>query len=158
MPVAVLVGRNTASAAELLAGDLEDYRIGRLFGETTAGCFGTSRIYRLPDGSGVWITVSALQTGIGHRDVHRVGLEPAVTVLRTRADMASGRDPVVDRAVEWLRSRVAHLSQLATFSSKVSQNRWNRGQKSRFHGVCTLYLQFGGNLVADMVSFARPQA
>lgn len=44
------------------------------------------------------------------------------------------------------------------FSSKVSQNRWNRGQKSRFHGVCTLYLQFGGNLVADMVSFARPQA
>ena len=107
MPVAVLVGRNTASAAELLAGDLEDYRIGRLFGETTAGCFGTSRIYRLPDGSGVWITVSALQTGIGHRDVHRVGLEPAVTVLRTRADMASGRDPVVDRAVEWLRTRVA---------------------------------------------------
>ncbi|MSQ42896.1 MAG: PDZ domain-containing protein [Chloroflexi bacterium] len=107
IPVAVLVGRNTASAAELLAGDLEDYRIGRLFGETTAGCFGTSRIYRLPDGSGVWITVSTLQTGIGHRDVHRVGLEPAVTVLRTRNDMASGQDPVVDRAVEWLRTRVA---------------------------------------------------
>ena len=109
MPVAILVGRNTASAAELLAGDLEDYRIGHLFGETTAGCFGTSRIYRLPDGSGVWITVSTLQTGIGHRDVHRVGLEPAVAVLRTRDDMASGHDPVVDRAVEWLRTRVAAL-------------------------------------------------
>lgn len=109
MPVAILVGRNTASAAELLAGDLEDYRIGHLFGETTAGCFGTSRIYRLPDGSGVWITVSTLQTGIRHRDVHRVGLEPAVTVLRTRDDMASGHDPVVDRAVAWLRTRVAAL-------------------------------------------------
>lgn len=107
MPVAVLVGRNTASAAELLAGDFEDYRIGRLFGETTAGCFGTSRIYRLPDGSGVWLTVSALRTGIGHRDVHRVGLEPAVTVLRTRNDLASGRDPVFEEAVEWLRLRVA---------------------------------------------------
>ncbi len=44
------------------------------------------------------------------------------------------------------------------FSSSVMEKRWNRDQKSGFHGVSTLYLQFRGILVADMVSLARPQA
>ena len=107
LPVALLVNGETASAAELLAGDFDDYGFGRLFGERTAGCFGTSRLFRLPDGSGVWITVSALQTGVARRDVHRAGLAPSIPVALRRADLAAGRDGVVDASLAWLQERLA---------------------------------------------------
>lgn len=107
LPVAVLAGADTASAAELLAGDLFDYGVGRLFGERTAGCFGTSELFRLPDGSGMWITVSALQTGLARRDVHRTGMTPAVAVPLRRADLAAGRDAVAEAAFSWLQQRLA---------------------------------------------------
>jgi C-terminal processing protease CtpA/Prc len=102
-----LVNGETASAAELLAGDFGDFGVGRLFGERTAGCFGTSRLFRLPDGSGVWITVSALQTGVARRDVHRAGLAPADPVALRRDDLAAGRDGVVDASLAWLQARLA---------------------------------------------------
>ena len=107
LPVAVLVNGETASAAELFAGDLGDYGVGRLFGERTAGCFGTSRLFRLPDGSGVWITVSALQTGVARRDVHRTGLVPSVAVALRREDLASGRDAGLEAALTWLQDRLS---------------------------------------------------
>ena len=106
LPVAVLVNGETASAAELLAGDLGDYGIGRLFGERTAGCFGTSRLFRLPDGSGMWITVSALQTGVARRDVHRSGFAPAVPIALRRDDLAAGRDGAVEASLRWLQERL----------------------------------------------------
>ena len=107
LPVALLVNGETASAAELLAGDFGDYGFGRLFGERTAGCFGTSRLFRLPDGSGMWITVSALQTGVARRDVHRIGFSPAIPVVLRRADLAAGRDSVVEASLAWLQERLS---------------------------------------------------
>jgi carboxyl-terminal processing protease len=107
LPVAVLVNGETASAAELLAGDFGDYGVGRLFGERTAGCFGTSRLFRLPDGSGVWITVSVLQTGVARRDVHRSGFAPTVPVVLRRDDLAVGRDEAVEASLAWLQERLS---------------------------------------------------
>lgn len=107
LPIAVLVNGETASAGELLAGDLGDYGIGRLFGERTAGCFGTSCLFRLPDGSGVWITVSALQTGLARRDVHRSGISPSVPIVLRRAELAAGRDDGVEASLAWLQERLA---------------------------------------------------
>jgi carboxyl-terminal processing protease len=101
-PLAVLVDRQSASAAELLAADLQEYGAARLFGSTTAGCFGTSRLFRLPDGSGLWLTVSALQSGLARRDVHRVGLDPDEAVNRTRSELASGVDGPLARALTWV--------------------------------------------------------
>jgi carboxyl-terminal processing protease len=101
-PLAVLVDRQSASAAELLAADLQEYGTARLFGSTTAGCFGTSRLFRLPDGSGLWLTVSALQSGLARRDVHRVGLDPDEAVGRTRSELASGVDGPLARALAWV--------------------------------------------------------
>jgi carboxyl-terminal processing protease len=101
-PLAVLVDRQSASAAELLAADLQEYGAARLFGSTTAGCFGTSRLFRLPDGSGLWLTVSALQSGLARRDVHRVGLDPDEAVGRTRSELSSGVDGPLARALAWV--------------------------------------------------------
>jgi carboxyl-terminal processing protease len=101
-PLAVLVDRQSASASELLAADLQEYGAARLFGATTAGCFGTSRLFRLPDGSALWLTVSALQSGLERRDVHRVGLEPDEAVARSRGELAAGVDGPLARALSWV--------------------------------------------------------
>ena len=101
-PLAVLVNSLSASASELLAADLQEYGAGRVFGETTAGCFGNSQLFRLPDGSAMWITVRALQSGLERRDVHKLGVTPDEVVRRSREDLASGRDPQLEAAVAWL--------------------------------------------------------
>ena len=105
-PLALLVDRHTASAAELLTADLQEYGVARVFGATTAGCFGTSQLFRLPDGSALWLTVRSLQSGLDHRDVHQVGVPPDEAVTRTRADLAQGADPALDHALAWLRGDV----------------------------------------------------
>jgi carboxyl-terminal processing protease len=103
-PLAVLVNSLSASASELLAADLQEYGAARIFGETTAGCFGTSQLFRLPDGSAMWITVRALQSGLARRDVHRLGVVPDESVQRTRADLAGGSDPQLAAALAWLQA------------------------------------------------------
>ncbi|HEU5315888.1 MAG TPA: S41 family peptidase [Chloroflexota bacterium] len=101
-PLAVLVNSLSASASELLAADLQEYGAGRVFGETTAGCFGNSQLFRLPDGSAMWITVRALQSGLERRDVHKLGVTPDEIVPRSREDLAAGRDPQLEAALTWL--------------------------------------------------------
>ena len=101
-PLAVLVNSLSASASELLAADLQEYGAGRVFGETTAGCFGNSQLFRLPDGTAMWITVRSLQSGLERRDVHKQGVTPDEVVRRSRDDLASGRDPQLDAALAWL--------------------------------------------------------
>lgn len=109
-PLAVLVGGNSASASELLTADLQEYGAARVFGETTAGCFGTSQLFRLPDGSGMWVTTRALQSGIERRDVHKRGVTPDVIIPLSRADLAKGSDPQLDAAVAWLREQQVSAS------------------------------------------------
>jgi carboxyl-terminal processing protease len=101
-PLAVLVNSLSASASELLAADLQEYGAGRVFGETTAGCFGNSQLFRLPDGSAMWITVRSLQSGLERRDVHKQGVTPDEVVTRSREDLAQGRDPQLEAALAWL--------------------------------------------------------
>ena len=101
-PLAVLVNSLSASASELLAADLQEYGAGRVFGETTAGCFGNSQLFRLPDGSAMWITVRSLQSGLARRDVHKQGVTPDEVVARSREDLAQGRDPQLEAALAWL--------------------------------------------------------
>lgn len=103
-PMAVLVNSLSASASELLAAGLQEYGIARVFGETTAGCFGSSSLFRLPDGTAMWITVRALQSGLERRDVHKLGVQPDEQVVRTRDDLATGRDPQLEAALSWLTS------------------------------------------------------
>jgi carboxyl-terminal processing protease len=101
-PLAVLVNALSASASELLAADLQEYGVARVFGDTTSGCFGNSQLFRIPDGSAMWITTRALQSGKERRDVHKQGVTPDEEVRRTRADLAAGDDPQLAAALAWL--------------------------------------------------------
>lgn len=79
VPLVVLIDMNSASAAEILAGAIQDYGIGTLVGTTTYGKGIVQQILSFNDGSAVKITISSYFTPNG-RNIHGVGIEPDITI------------------------------------------------------------------------------
>lgn len=77
LPMVVLVDINTASAAEILSGAIQDYGMATLVGTTTYGKGIVQSIISLYDGSAVKITVSSYYTPNG-RNIHKTGITPDV--------------------------------------------------------------------------------
>ncbi len=77
IPMVVLINENSASAAEIFAGAIQDYGIGTLVGETTFGKGIVQRIYELADGTGIKLTVAKYYTPKGN-DIHEKGIEPDI--------------------------------------------------------------------------------
>lgn len=75
----VLVNGGSASAAEILAGAIEDYGVGVLLGEPTFGKASVQTVFVLSDGSGLKITTGRYYTPRG-RSVNGTGLLPAIAV------------------------------------------------------------------------------
>jgi len=103
-PVAVLVDGFTASTSEILAGGLQDLKRARVFGERTAGAALPSQIEKLPNGDGFQYAV-ANYVSEGGRQLEGNGVTPDVAVTLDRKALSEGRDPVLDAALEWLRSQ-----------------------------------------------------
>jgi carboxyl-terminal processing protease len=78
-PLAVLVDGDTASAAEIVAGAIQDDAVGTLVGTRTFGKGLVQSVFPLPDGSAIKMTTARYTTPKG-RDIDRVGIEPDVLV------------------------------------------------------------------------------
>jgi carboxyl-terminal processing protease len=78
-PLVVLVNKYTASASEITAGALEDYRLATLIGTRTFGKGVVQSIYPLPDQGALKITTARYLTPNG-RDIQHHGIEPDVVV------------------------------------------------------------------------------
>lgn len=78
-PLAVLINGNSASASEVFAGAIQDYKIGKLVGTTSFGKGIVQTVFKLNDGSAVKLTTSEYFTPNG-RNIHGKGLEPDVEV------------------------------------------------------------------------------
>jgi carboxyl-terminal processing protease len=74
-PLVVLANRGTASAAEVLAGALQDNGRAAVAGEVTFGKGLIQTLVPLSDGSAVAVTVAQYRTPSGS-DIHRVGISP----------------------------------------------------------------------------------
>ena len=85
VPMAVLVNKGTASAAEVLAGALRDNRRAEIIGERTYGKGLIQTVFKLSDGSGLVVTVAKYQTP-GRNDINGVGITP--TSIRDVEDPA----------------------------------------------------------------------
>ncbi|HEY1728577.1 MAG TPA: S41 family peptidase [Candidatus Baltobacteraceae bacterium] len=78
-PLVVLVDKYTASAAEITAGAIQDYRVGTLVGTKTFGKGVVQSIYNLPDHSALKITTARYTTPLG-RDINKKGITPDIVV------------------------------------------------------------------------------
>jgi len=103
-PVAVLIDEVSISAAEVMAGGMQDAGTARLFGQRTAGLVLPSNVVRLANGDGLQYAMSDYQSLSG-RTLEIDGVTPDVEVPRDRAALQSGADPVLAAAVEWIRQQ-----------------------------------------------------
>lgn len=79
MPLVVLINGESASAAEIFAGAVKDYGIGRLVGTTTYGKGVVQTVTELTDGSAVKLTISQYFTPLGNT-IHEIGVSPDVEI------------------------------------------------------------------------------
>ena len=79
LPLVLLIDGSSASASEILAGAIKDYKMGTLVGTTTYGKGIVQKIFAYEDGSAAKITVSKYYTPNGY-NIHGVGIEPDVEV------------------------------------------------------------------------------
>jgi carboxyl-terminal processing protease len=80
-PLVVLVNKYTASASEITAGALQDYRLASLIGTRTFGKGVVQSIFPLPDQSALKITTARYVTPAG-RDIQHHGIEPDVAIAQ----------------------------------------------------------------------------
>ncbi|MDD5342126.1 MAG: S41 family peptidase [Patescibacteria group bacterium] len=101
VPTVILVNPGTASAAEILAGALQDYHLATLVGETTFGK-GTVQDYtEFDDGSSLKVSVAEWLTPSG-RSIDKKGITPDVAVKYTLEQYQAGVDPQLEAAIKQL--------------------------------------------------------
>lgn len=107
-PLVVLVNKYTASASEITAGAVQDYKAGRLIGTKTFGKGVVQSIFNMSDGGALKITTARYETPLG-RDIHHKGIEPDVVV-----DQPVEATPIIDTPKdEQLAAAKAYLRNVA---------------------------------------------
>ncbi len=115
MPIVILVDEGSASAAEIFAGAMRDYRLAVLVGTHTFGKASVQQLYGLPAGASAKITIARYflpSTGDIERKVDEEGeyvsggLAPDVKVELDPTGNYEfgepGKDPQLDRAINYL--------------------------------------------------------
>lgn len=103
LPVVLLVDGGSASAAEIVAGALQDTGRAVLIGETTFGKGSVQLPHTLSDGSLLRVTIARWLTPNG-RLIHEQGLTPDIIVPMTPEDQEAGRDPQLNYAIKWIKT------------------------------------------------------
>jgi len=108
-PLVVLVNKNSASGAEIIAAGIRANGAGLVMGTQTAGCVGTGQPRDLPDGGLLLVTITKIQDAKTGADLNGPGrgIVPDQVV-----DQPTGAqdDPQLDAAVAYLRTKVARSS------------------------------------------------
>jgi carboxyl-terminal processing protease len=106
-PLAVLVDGDTASAAEIVAGAIQDDAAGTLVGARTFGKGVVQSVFPLPDGSAVKLTTARYTTPKG-RDIDRRGILPDIAVPEPPGSVVGdpAQDPQLARALAVLQAEL----------------------------------------------------
>ena len=79
LPIVVLINEHSASASEIFAGCMKDYKRGTVVGMKSFGKGSVQRIYPMPDGGGARITIAKYYTP-SRNVIHGKGITPDVKV------------------------------------------------------------------------------
>lgn len=101
MPTVVLVDGGTASASEIVAGALQDYKKAVVVGEKTFGKGSVQSFDILPDGSALKITIAKWFTP-NDREIHEKGIEPDMVIETSSSTPKEGEDPALEKALDYL--------------------------------------------------------
>ncbi|OGJ60499.1 hypothetical protein A3A67_02680 [Candidatus Peribacteria bacterium RIFCSPLOWO2_01_FULL_51_18] len=101
MPLVVLINGGSASASEITAGALQDYKRAKIIGTKSYGKGTVQEVIELPGGSSLRVTTAKWLTP-GGQDIAKKGIMPDIVVDRTEADFKAGKDPQLDAAQAWL--------------------------------------------------------
>ncbi|MCS6843163.1 MAG: S41 family peptidase [Caldilineales bacterium] len=101
IPLVVLVNEASASASEIVAGAIQDRQRAILIGAQTFGKGSVQVPHNLSDGSLLRVTTARWFTP-NDRQINGEGLLPDIVVPMSDEDIEAGRDPQLDRAVEYL--------------------------------------------------------
>jgi carboxyl-terminal processing protease len=103
LPTSVLIDTGTSGAAELFASALLGNKRADLVGERTIGRVAQQKLFKLPDGSGLWLSTVRYLTPSGAA-LHEKGIEPTVAVdepdVTEFGAPAPTSDPILDKAIE----------------------------------------------------------
>ena len=116
-PLAVLINRGTAGAAELAAAAIEDNKRGDVVGERTFGQGSVQKTIELPDGAALLLTVAEYVTPAGKK-IMEEAVAPSVVVGPTPEQEAEEEDSsatpapakadaALDKALELLKAKAA---------------------------------------------------
>jgi carboxyl-terminal processing protease len=83
-PIAILINEHSASAAEIIAGALQDRGNAKLVGTPSFGKATVQHLQHLSDGGGLRYTIARYRTPAGH-DLHQNGLQPDILMERSSA-------------------------------------------------------------------------
>lgn len=98
LPVCVLIGENTAAAAELFADNMRSFSKGRLFGSTTAGDAFVREAFQLSDGSALLLCTGKIVPYSGESFENK-GLTPDEEVSSTEKNDNFKKDKLFLEAV-----------------------------------------------------------
>jgi carboxyl-terminal processing protease len=103
----LLVNQGTAGAAEVFAAALDGNDRAQLIGERTLGRAARQRLVKLPDGSGLLLTMQRYLTPAS-KPIHEKGLEPDVEVDQPEVEFGSeppATDTTLDKALQVLNDK-----------------------------------------------------
>ena len=109
VPMAVLINGNSASASEIFAGTIQDYKIGTVVGTTSFGKGIVQKVIPLTDGTAVKLTISKYFTPKG-RNIHGTGILPDVEIdltdeLKKLVTIPIDQDVQLQKAIEVIKEQ-----------------------------------------------------
>jgi carboxyl-terminal processing protease len=105
LPTVVLIDGGSASASEITAGALHDNGAAQLVGVKSFGKGSVQQVENLPDGSELKVTIARWYTPDGKKIVN-LGITPDITVTISDQDVAAGKDPQKDKAMQILQAKI----------------------------------------------------
>ena len=81
IPIVVLVNEGSASASEIVAGALQDYKVAIIMGEKTFGKASVQQLFPLVNGGAIKLTIARYYTPSG-RSIQLDGIEPDIFVKK----------------------------------------------------------------------------
>ena len=103
IPMVLLVDKGSASASEIMAAALKDYKRATIIGTKTYGKGSVQNVHTLSDQSELNVTIARFFSPLG-TEINGVGVSPHIEIVPTDDDIANKRDPQLDRAVQFLQT------------------------------------------------------